>query len=345
MSIMSKSVLSALAITAATLGTCPALAADECPPLKVMASVDMVPAKDGRMMAPVTVAGQPEYFIVSTSNPLSSIAPALADQLKLVREHSRVTFVGMNGQRDNKLVIVPTFQLGGLRADSAQFILGDRTGGMPPPGSQEPLGMLGSEFLRGYDVDLDFGANKLNLISQDHCGGDVLYWKSDRVAKLPMVVLDNDKITFPMTLDGHELQAVLSTGLAMSAINMDTAEEIYDVDNGSVDNKKIGRLDSDTPLYAHRFKMLSVAGLEIANPELVLMPDRVRESIRNHQPFRSNRQLVTPASEKIPQLMLGIAELRHLHVYIDYHNQAIYFSPATKGGDFPKAAAGTAARP
>lgn len=329
----------AIVLAVAGLGVAAARAESQCSPLKFMASVDMVSTKYGRVLVPVSVADRREYFILATAAPLTSISAKLVEELNVPREHSRVKFVGLSGQVSDTLATVPSFGMGRLRSQSVRLLVTSAVGGTAetPAGPIVPAGALGADFLRAYDTDLDFGANKLNLISRDHCAGDVLYWKSERMARVPMVVLDNDKITFAMTLDGHQLQAILNTAAPMSTINMRTAKNLYGVDNDSADNNSEGKLADGTTLYSHRFGSLSVDGLVIANPRLVLMPNRAEEAIdRMRRGFRA--PLMRPLGQNQPELVLGMKELRQLHVYIDYHDQAIYFSPATKGGDFPKAA-------
>ena len=317
----------------------PALAESQCPPLKFMASVDMVPTKYGRVLVPVNVGDRQEYFILATAAPMTSISAQLAEELKAPREHSRVKFVGLSGQVSDTLATVPSFGMGHLRSQSVQLLVASDIGGTAETaqGPIAPAGALGADFLRAYDTDLDFGGNKLNLISREHCAGDVLYWKSERMARVSMVVLDNDKITFPMTLDGHQVQAVLSTATPMSTINMRTAKNLYNVDNNSADNNVEGKLADGTTLYSHKFGSLSVDGLVIGNPRLILMPNHAEEAIDRMRRGR-RAPLMKPLGQTQPELVLGMKEIRQLHVYIDYHDQAIYFSPATKGGDFPKAA-------
>jgi hypothetical protein len=304
----------------------------------------MVPGKNGRVLVPMNVAGRQVYFVLATAVPMTSINSGLADELGLPREHSSIKFVGLSGEVSDTLATLPTFGIGRLKAESVRLLVMDSHGSNPAPGVVAPSGALGADFLRAYDVDLDFGANKLNLISRDHCAGNVVYWKSERLAKLPMLVMDNDKITFTMNLDGHDLQTVLNTAVPMSTINMRIAKDLYDVDNDSAGNNMEGKLGDGTSLYSHVFKTLSVEGLAIGNPRIVLMPNRAEEAIDNMR-HGWRGPLLKPAGQQQPEFVLGMAELRHLHVYIDYHNQTIYFSPAVKGGDFPTAASAPNAAP
>lgn len=331
-------VLGLAAVAATALLTVAASAEDQCAPLKVMAHADLVTLPKGRIMVPMTVAGENVYFAVNTAAPMTSITAGLAEKLNLPREHSDVSFVGLDGRVSNKLAIAPELGIGPLRAEHVKLLLieGPRAQQAPQPGAKVPSGELGADFLSAYDVDLDFGANTLNLISPEHCEGNVLYWKSERLAKLPITVMDNGKIYFTMNLDGHDLETVLNTCIPMSTLRLSTAKSLYDVDNDTVGNQREGALGNGTALYSHQFKTMTIEGLTIANPRLVLMPSLAEDEIRHMQAMHGRIGTFPGTAQKQPELVLGMRELRQLHVYIDYRGRTIYFSPATPGGDAPK---------
>jgi hypothetical protein len=322
-----------LIFAAAACLAVPTLADEQCPPLMRMAGVDLVATKNGRVLVPVTVNGEQYYFTLGTATPMTTISAALAEKLKLTRIHSAVKFVDLAGDVADRLAVVPQFGIGTLRAGPVNFVVAGRDTAAPSPGVQVPSGTLGADFLRAYDVDLDFGAGKLNLISREHCEGAVLYWKPEHVAKVPMLVTDENKIFFSMTLDGHDLQTVLNTGVPTSSVRMSTAATVYDVDNNTPGNQPAGRLNKDTQLFSHVFKEMSINGLVINNPRLVLLPSLAEQTIRHMQAPYSARMLADV--KKQPELVLGMAELRQLHVYIDYHNQTLYLSPANDHGGAP----------
>jgi len=318
-------------LLAAALSVSASYAAEDCAPLKVLASVDMVPLKSGRIAVPVTVGGQPTYFILATAVPMSSIREQIVAQNHYTSEHSAVKFVDLAGNTSDKLAVVPSFGLGRLSTGSTSLVMTEGNG-LPLPDGSVTAGVLGADFLRGYDVDLDFGGNKLNLISRDRCDVDPVYWKSATMAKLPMTVTDKNKISFVMELDGHRLDTVLNTGVPMSTLNLRVARAVFDIDNDSPGNRPEGRLNKDTPLFSHRFQSLSAGDLKIENPRLVLLPPLADQKIR-HLEFVTAVHFM-PINQQ-PDLVLGMAELRHLHLYIDYHHQTLYMTPATPGGDMP----------
>ncbi len=304
-----------------------AQAGEQCPPLRVAASVAMITMPSGRVVVPMNVAGETHYFWISTATPYSSITASVAKAHQFPSEHSNIKFVDLNGQIYDKMTTVPSFGIGRLLSGSTRLLMIEHD--FPTANGITPDGTLGADFLRAYDVELDFGANKLNLISREHCDKEPVYWPSQTIARLPMLVTDSNKIAFKMTLDGHELQTILSTDMPGSTLKLSIAKSVFDVDNNSPDNKVVGKLADGTPLIAHRFQSLTVDGLVIANPVLVLMPsqaDAEIEHLRNAHRGAGQTPLMLPQQ---PDLVLGMAELRHLHVYIDYHHQMVYLTPAS----------------
>jgi hypothetical protein len=86
---------------------------------------------------------------------------------------------------------------------------------------------------------------------------------------------------------------------------------------------------------------MDIEGLTISNPILILMPSLAEDKIRHMKAMGGPRALMMlpNASELQPELALGMAELSQLHVYIDYREQTVYFTPVTLGGDYPNNAA------
>jgi hypothetical protein len=318
------------------LSMLPAIAAAhaaDCPAPRILASVELIAQKNGTVLVPVTVAGTPRYFSLGTASPMSTITPALASELGLVREHSGVTMINTAGRDTNRIATAPDFAIGGLKGRNIPFFVEpeppqEAVGNQGDAAGPSRAGTLGEEFLRGYDVDLDFAAGRMNLISRDHCDGRILFWKSELMTKVPMSVTDDNKIFLEMTLDGHRLDTILSTNTAHTAINRKVAKTVYDVDGDAPGNEPAGRLN-DTPLYAHRFGSLAAGGLAVSNPRIVLLPDLVQDDARHLHPLRSNRRLDL-REPRLPDLLLGMSTLSQLHLYIAYGERALYISPAAR---------------
>ena len=306
--------------------------ADQCPPLKVMASVDMI-VEHGRILVPVTVDGENVYFTLGTAAPYSGISAAYAEAHHFPKRHSNVSFIGLNGEVANTMAMAPSFGIGRLHDENTSFVVLNMNDAASGP--RAPHGVLAADFLRAYDVELDFGANKLKLISREHCDSVPVYWPSQTMAALPMIVTDENKISFKMTLDGHVLETVLNTAIPGSTLRMGIAAEAFGLSNASPGNVQVAMLNQDTPLFAHRFQSLSADGLTIANPLLVLMPSLADTEIQHLRNMHTRAGQTAISLPRQPELVLGLAELKRLHIYIDYHHQTVYMTPAAAGTAAP----------
>lgn len=191
-------------------------------------------------------------------------------------------------------------------------------------------GTLGADLLRNYDVDIDFGAHRLNLFSQDHCPGKVVYWASANVAVVPMHVVNSGHIIVPVTLDAHQIDAVLDTGASYSMLTAEAAQDTFGLGPNSPDMIKTGDLRGplESGVYRHTFKSLGLQGLAIENPTLLIHENLVKVS-ETRAASTGSRIPDTNESNGMTDLILGLNELHHLHLYIAYREQKLYISPAS----------------
>lgn len=292
-----------------------AIAADQCGPVKIVSTVAVETPMNAAARVPVSISGQTFTFRLSTGGSQSSISGPAADKLNLMRRDSPVAWLNTQGNYSNTVAIAPDFQIGTARFGKVTLrqMIND-------PLADEPQGWLANDLLRAFDVELDFAVGKMNLISRDHCADNVVYWPSKTLAKIPMRVGQDNRLWFKMTLDGHELQATIETGQGRTTLTRPVADSVFDLTETSPGAKRIGNGDR----FHYRFGKLSVEGLEIANPDIVIVPDaaaKVPKHGRGHMQAEMNVHQAAP-------LRIGMSTLRQLHIYIDYGNQALYFTPA-----------------
>jgi aspartyl protease len=128
-------------------------------------------------------------------------------------------------------------------------------------------GILSPDVLRNFDLDFDFAAHKLNLISPEHCEAKVVYWTRD-YADAEFMVVDGH-IVLPMKLDGQELQATLDTGSTVSGISESASKRFFHIDRSSAEAELDPEASANSLLNRrHRFKSLTVGGLSVNNPVL-----------------------------------------------------------------------------
>jgi Aspartyl protease len=301
-----RSSLLAAALLAMTV--LPAAAAD-CT-LKMAASMDTMRAPSGLVLVPVTIAGGKKLLLLDTGGFFSELTPQTVSELGLSPRHIGTFQYDASGKAIDQVVDASDVSFGQMKAGSMQFMVA--TGEIGGANSNIS-GVLGPKTLSAYDLDLDFPGNKLQLMSQDHCPGQVVYWPHTAIAAIPVRITTDNHVIFPMELDGHRLQALLDTGQAQTALATHAAQTVFGVSGSG----------------SHRFKTLSVEGITINNPEINLLPDEARNNMLTNAYSGTN-------AESFPDLLLGMSELQHLHVYVAYKEKMLYI---TAGGAAPQGGA------
>jgi Aspartyl protease len=291
--------------------------ADECKPLQLLTSIQMDMFADNALPSiPVSINGVSENMMVSSAAPIPTIDSAAASSLGLVSSPSRVTLVA-NAERYDREYRVETFDFGSQRIKG--IALQENPGAMSSGG---PIGLFPLMMLHNYDVDLDFGAKRLNLFSQDHCASRVTYWPERPLAVVPFKTVSGN-IYISVLLDGHPLNAVIDTGSAETIMSSVPATFTMHLSLGAADtpqiafvprNQRAGLVvsSSDTKIYSHTFDNLSFDGVTIANLKVKIYSDSV-------------------VHERLPQVTIGMNVLRHLHIYIAYRENKLYITPAGSG--------------
>jgi predicted aspartyl protease len=302
---------------------------------------------DGRIYVPAKIKDTPRSMLVDTGGFFTEITEPVAEQLKLSARHTRLRLIGIAGDTTG-LAVTTSFTLGSLHADNMDFMV------MPSvhrfaPDVPEAAGLLAPNLLRAYDVDFDFTGKKLNLISQKHCQGKVIYWPADAVAVIPVQINSSGHILMPVELDGHRLSAMLDTGASISVLNLNTAQSTLGVSPGSDETPPSGNVVG-VQTYRHRFRSLALEGITISNPELRLVPDLMRAKMTNpHDSLEGDTRIPSTKTEiGLGQMILGMDVLHRMHVYIAYKEQRLYLTPASPSAaalaspTAPSAAAGVA---
>lgn len=194
---------------------------------------------------PVAIAGHDLRLAVATGSVASLLSNEESDRLSLARRALGGTLFTLDGVTPKELAVANDIQIGQLYSPEWPFVL--------VPESILPSGMdgaLGTDLLHSYDIDVDFGANRVRLVSPQHCAGRVVYWTKLPVAIVPLTIDAKWRISVPVTLDGVETTAAIDTGAPTSAI--------------------AGQFASDN-FRSPAFHALSFEGVTIANPKLAVI--------------------------------------------------------------------------
>jgi predicted aspartyl protease len=296
--------------------------ADKCK-LGRIATMDFT--GDGDIIIPVSIEGSKVPMAVDTGAPASAVDPVVATNLHLIERRMMQGFMYDRAGEPFTYVAIPhDLALGEMHASNPHLLV------WPSPMTKDGHmgGTLAADVLLHFDVDIDFAAHKLNLFSQDHCPGKVVYWTNDNVAVVPIHVVNSGHIVVPVTLDGHSFDAVLDTGSSFTVLAQEAAHNTFGLQPNSSDMTKVSEDEGPgtVPVYRHTFRNLGLEGLSVANPSIDIF-ENIGKS--RTPPHLGSRLSDADESGGNTDLILGLNELQHLHVYIAYKEQKLYITPAT----------------
>jgi predicted aspartyl protease len=273
--------------------------------LKKFASYDLLTETDGRVAIPMILNGQKVSLMVDTGGVFSVLAFSTANALQLKPRPlpNGLYFEFYGKDRLTTMVDVDSLAIGQASIPNWQFIVG------PDSLFTGDDGLIGANFLKGFDVDIDYAHSKLNLISPDHCPGRVIYWTKEPDAEVQMDLDDNWHITIPVVLDGKSVTATVDTGAAQSSMTLEEAKRLFDLSDADPRLKPMGAEDSKSQDYRYPFASMTFDGVSVQNPDIVLIPE-------------------AKVAKGAPPLLLGATVLRQLHVYIAYHVKKLHLTGA-----------------
>ncbi len=308
--------------------------AAECGALQMVNTAQMTRSPgDNRDMIPVQINGKDLCFLFDTGGLTTMIGKGVAQDMKLPIMQGGLELYDLLGNISRDQASISQFALGRLHGTDKTFPV------LPGSGID---GIISLNFMLPYDIDVDFGNDKLNFFSQDHCDGRVVYWTASAVAVLPITIRQSH-MTVPVILDGHEWSAIIDTGASSSTLRMDIAEHSYDLKMGTEDTPETGILNGDKDLktYRHIFKTLTFGDISVGNARMTIIPDVVKRHGDTAQQVGNRARLV---KDEIvgPPMLIGMNVLRQLHIYMAFGERKMYISPASPAQPTPGAATATA---
>jgi tetratricopeptide (TPR) repeat protein len=133
----------------------------------------------------------------------------------------------------------------------------------------------------------------------------------------------------PVSLDGHQIKAIIDTGATSTALRKDKAEQLFGLSMGSAEAPENGTLNGETGLktYRHRFKSLSFGTVSIENAVLTIIPNAMNRNI-DPRPLVADRAKTERDLVNEPELILGMDILRRLRLYFAFREEKLYVSPS-----------------
>jgi tetratricopeptide (TPR) repeat protein/predicted aspartyl protease len=286
-----------------------------------MFSAKTVPSNNGSVLISVMLGVKPGVFMVDTGAFWSTIRER--DTAGLQYHYSPAPVYGAGGKQLKQFVTIPSVKIGPGEFEDREFIVAPDA-----MASDDRIdGVLGGDFLRHLDLELDLANDVVNFFIPSNCGEKAVYWPNSGYAAIPLLPYDQYHLHVSTKLNGRTISTLIDTGASNTILSLTAADDLFDLSKDSPGVESAG--DSRTmdgqrlPLYRHQFDLLEVGGIKFHNPWLVLAEDRMPQSVSSDQ------------------LILGTHQLRQLHLYISYKDNVIYATTSTPAGAPAAAASGS----
>lgn len=284
--------------------------AEECAARRLENSVQMEPIGDsGEVAVPITLNGTEKKFLFDTGGgSMNYIRTDLALKLGMFKTDNFAA-VDLAGNKSYLVAGARHLKFGAISTQEVTVF-------QEVPDLAHD-GILSAGTMIADDLDIDFGAMRLNFFSADHCPGDVVYWPHKALAVVP-ITLVGGHFELATTLDGHALTAVIDTGSPWTILNSAWAKENLGFSPQTATPPPGAPKDQpDRQIYFRKYSALSFPGITIAHPLVVVRPLQ----------FGEGKDPVNRA----PDMIIGMEVLRHLHLYYAAGEKKIYITPAAAG--------------
>jgi len=258
---------------------------------------------NGRPIISVSTPTRELHLFVDLTSAFSALSEAGAEALGGRRAHPDLKGLQftMGSHLLSETIRTPQLQLGRSTVDTAEFFIA-------PSGVHMPAnidGILASDILHLFDVELDVPRARLKLFSTDHCPGKVVYWTGDYTA-LPITEDPLHRVLFPVTINGTKAMAAVGTALSVTAIPRSIAHEKFGI-SYTPEGKACARTKTLAALGT-----LEIGDIEIHRPDINTDCDAP----------------VCPFSEgQEPDIAIGMNHLKKFSLYISWKDKIIYFIP------------------
>ena len=312
-------------------------------------TADMSPVAGSNLMTvPVAINGTQRLFLLEIGKSADQVSEATVAELHLPRTNL-VTgtdgFAGMNistqfraAMFDVKSGVTTTdiqervgatdFTIGRATVHNVVFLVAnDRDLGKSKPYD----GLLTTAMFSQYDLDLDFGGKKLTFLTPTSCAdpNQVAYWKHEVVAVIPMTIA-NGKITVPVTIEGHQIDAIIDTGSDHTVMRRDIAERSFGLKADTPEMARAGDMRDGTGerIYQHTFPQIAFGGVIANNVPALIQTNSMVHKINREPTLGSKAHFDSALGERVPDLALGMDVLHQLHLYAAFGENKLYVTPA-----------------
>jgi hypothetical protein len=307
--------LAALPLTCLMAANALAQAAACNKPLTLKSEVQMESMGNGPASIPVKINGTDQKLTFATAGTTTQVTEDFAKKLNLpISRADGVLLENEMGMSSRDQVTVADFAMPGLHGTNLRWpvSIGGGFGGFGGFGGG---GQFSLNYMLPYDIDVDFGSDKLRFFLQEHCPGAVMYWKAPGAVGVAPITVVRGRVTVPATVDGKTIRAVIDSAAMGSSVYEAIAEKVLGVD--VVGGKTMTA------------KTLSIGQLSLNDVAIRVKPDINADA--GGDPSRAMRAKKAGIDFEManPEVVLGMDVLRKLHLYMAFGENRLYVTGTT----------------
>ena len=210
-------------------------------PLALANEMQMTSSGNGPSTVPVKINGTDQKLLFSLNSSSTTLTEDTIKELKLEPKRAAEVMVDDAGNQYRDEVVIADFNLGRMHGCIVKWPVsagrggrggGGGGGGFGGFGGGDSDGRLGQNYLRIYDVDADFGSDKLRFFAQDHCPGGVLYWQAPGPVGVVPITIENGRIVVPITVEGKQMKAWIDTASPRTYVYAAVADRVMGIQLG-----------------------------------------------------------------------------------------------------------------
>lgn len=183
--------------------------------------------RDGHYVVPVDIGGHSYPMVLAIGTDRTALSPGAIQALGLAEDSRRADVVsGLGSTTSVYPHIVPSLKFGSSEWVNLPVLTIEaikRT----PGDTDAPVGILGTDVLSRYDLNVDFPNRTMTLYTAQGCIAQFLPWQG-RYFEYAAKTQPSSKHRFiiPVTLNGQKLDAILSTGLWKTILKRSVLPEV-----------------------------------------------------------------------------------------------------------------------
>jgi predicted aspartyl protease len=223
------------------------------------------------LVVPAGINGRWVRLLIDTGAERTVLSSDVVERLGLERDDKTITVsTGVGGTFTAHDAIIPGLVLGGVRFPVTRVSVGQFRFG---PGLVAD-GLLGSDVLLAFDLDIDVPDRKLTLYRPRLCPDVQPPW-NEPFERVPGVKARRDRLLIPLELDGVEGMGILDTGAQATTIGVSMANRLGLTQAAMaadpvVEHHGAGPGSQDARL--HRFGLLQIGPAVAHDPVLSVLP-------------------------------------------------------------------------